>query len=190
VTGVSACPTQNPIIRLLYKKAMLDSLSTKLDSLQLSQSDQIWLVWIVAIVFLVVLFLVIFMVSVLPVISFFRKVGIGGKIEKQGSPYIGIQMMTLTANIAARNNQDPNAFYQLPSSGVLVTLLSEEGPAAAAGMRRGDSITQVNGKTITTVEQLQKIVAESSVGSLLQFKIKRGDRFLKLKVRTTSLPNG
>lgn len=98
--------------------------------------------------------------------------------------------MTLTPNIAARNNQDPNAFYLLPSSGVLVTLLSEDGPAAAAGMRRGDTITQVNGQAITTVEQVQNIVAESRVGSLLQFKIKRGDRFLKLKVRTASLPNG
>lgn len=178
------------MIILLYKKAMLESLLTKFDSLQLSQSDQIWLVWIVAIVFLAVLFLVIFLVSVLPVISLFRKVGIGGKIEKIGSPYIGIQMMTLTPNIAARNNKDPNAFYMLPSSGVLVTLLSEDGPAAAAGIRRGDTITQVNGQTITTVEQVQNIVADSIVGSLLQFKIKRGDRFVKLKVRTAPLPNG
>lgn len=169
---------------------MLEYWSTKFDSLQLSQSDQIWLVWIVAIVFLAVLFLVIFLVSVLPVISFFRKVGIGGKIEKLGPAYIGIQMMTLTPNIAARNNQDPNAFYLLPSIGVLVTFLSEDGPAAAAGIRRGDTITQVNGQTITAVEQVQNIVADSIVGSRLQFKIKRGDRLLKLKVRTAPLPSG
>lgn len=178
------------MIILLDKEAMIEDLSTKLDSLQLSQSDLIRLVWIVAIVFLVVLFLVIFMVSVLPVIRFFRKASIRGKKEIVDPPYIGIQMMTLTPELAERNNKDPNAFYLLPSSGVLVTLLSEDGPAAAAGIRRGDTITEVNGQTITTVDRVQNIVAESRVGSLLQFKIKRGDRVLKLKVRTASLPNG
>ncbi len=98
--------------------------------------------------------------------------------------------MTLMPELAERNNKDPNAFYLLPSSGVLVTLLSEEGPAAAAGIRRGDTITQVNGQTITTVEQVQNIVADSIVGSRLQLKIKRGDRFGKLKVRTAPLPSG
>ena len=169
---------------------MLEYWSRKLDGLQLSQSELIWLVWIVAIVFIAVLLLVIFLVSVLPVISFFRKARLGGKKEIVGPPYIGIQMMTLTPELAERNNKDPNAFYLLPSSGVLVTLLSEDGPAAAAGIRRGDTITQVNGQTITTVEQVQNMVADRIVGSVLQFKIKRGDRFLKFKVRTASLPNG
>ncbi|MGK7899799.1 MAG: PDZ domain-containing protein [Hormoscilla sp.] len=175
---------------MLDKEAMLEYLSTKLDSLQLSQSDSIWLVWIVAIVFIAVLFLVIFLVSVLPVIRVFRKASIRGKKEIVGPPYIGIQMMTLTPEWAERNNKDPNAFYLLPSSGVLVTLLSEDGPAAAAGIRRGDTITQVNRQKITTVDQVQNIVADSIVGSRLQFKLKRGDRFLKLKVRTASLPSG
>jgi len=131
--------------------------------------------------------LVIFMVSV---IRFFKKASIRDKKEIVGPPYIEIQMMTLMPELAERNNKDPNAFYLLPSSGVLVTLLSEEGPAAAAGIRRGDTITQVNGQTITTVERVQNIVADSIVGSSLQFKIKRGDRVLKIKVRTAQLPNG
>jgi serine protease Do len=48
-----------------------------------------------------------------------------------------------------------------------------QGPAAAAGIQPGDVLLAVNGKPITSVEQLRKLV--SSSGKHLALLVERGD---------------
>ncbi len=103
-------------------------------------------------------------------------------------PYIGVQMVTLTPELAKQNNQDPNSPFFVPElQGVLVLRVLPNTPAERSGIRRGDVILEIDGLAITTAEQLQSVVENSGLNSSLQFKIQRGDRTLKMRVSTAQL---
>jgi S1-C subfamily serine protease len=50
-------------------------------------------------------------------------------------------------------------------------------------------IVQIDGKPITTAEQLQNVVEESRLGQVLQLKVQRGNQTQQLSVRTAELQN-
>ncbi|MGB5631588.1 MAG: HhoA/HhoB/HtrA family serine endopeptidase [Waterburya sp.] len=103
-------------------------------------------------------------------------------------PYIGVQMRTLTPELAQRNNSNPNSPFTIPEvEGVLVVRVLPNTPAEAAGLRLGDVITAIDGQAITDAGQLQGVVDSSGLNRSLQFTIKRSDRTLKLRVVTTQL---
>lgn len=111
----------------------------------------------------------------------------GGKVAH---PYLGVQMLTLTADAARQNNNDPNSPLQVAEvNGVLVMRVLPNSPAAAAGMRLGDVIVQIDGQAVTTAEDLQNIVENSRLGQTLQVKIQRGNQTQLLSVRTAELQN-
>jgi S1-C subfamily serine protease len=110
--------------------------------------------------------------------------------ERVQHPYLGIRMATLTPEIAAENNKDPNSAFMVPEvNGVLVVQVLPNTPAAAAGIRRGDVVTEINGQAITTGDQLQRIVESSGVNQALQIKVQRGNQTNTLSVRTGELPS-
>ena len=103
-------------------------------------------------------------------------------------PYIGVQMRTLTPELAQRNNQNPNSPFTIPEvEGVLIVRVMPGTPAESAGLRIGDAITAINGQAITDAGQLQSFVDRSGLNQSLNFTVMRGDRTLKLKVVTTQL---
>ena len=103
-------------------------------------------------------------------------------------PYIGVQMRTLTPELAQRNNANPNSPFTIPEiAGVLVVRVLPNTPAEAAGLRLGDVITAIDGEAITDAGQLQAVVDGSGLNKALQFNVQRGDRTLKLRVTTTQL---
>ncbi|WP_066382691.1 MULTISPECIES: HhoA/HhoB/HtrA family serine endopeptidase [unclassified Anabaena] len=105
-------------------------------------------------------------------------------------PYLGVQMVTLTPQLAKQNNTDPNSAFTIPEvNGVLVMRVIPNSPAANAGMRRGDVIVQIDGQPITTAEQLQNFVENSRLGQVLQVKVQRGNQIQQLSVRTAELQN-
>jgi S1-C subfamily serine protease len=109
--------------------------------------------------------------------------------ETISHPYLGIRMATLTPEIAAENNSDPNSPFMVPEvNGVLVMQVLPNTPAAAAGMRRGDVVVQIDGQPVTTADQLQRIVENSGVEQVLQIKLRRGNQTNTLSVRTGELP--
>jgi S1-C subfamily serine protease len=94
--------------------------------------------------------------------------------EEVSHPYLGVQMVTLTPEIAAENNSDPNSLFQVPEiNGVLVVKVLPNTAAASAGMRRGDAIVAVNGDAIRDAGQLQDVMENSRIGQRLQVKISR-----------------
>lgn len=110
--------------------------------------------------------------------------------EKISHPYLGVQMATLTPQLAEQNNTDPNSPFTVPEiKGVLVVRVLPNTPAAGAGLRRGDVIVQINGQSVTTAQQLQSIVENSRVGQVLQVKVQRGEQTQQLAVRTAELEN-
>lgn len=111
----------------------------------------------------------------------------GGKVAH---PYLGVQMLTLTADAAKQNNDDPNSPLQVAEvNGVLVMRVLPNSPAAAAGMRLGDVIVQIDGEAIATAEELQNVVENSSLGQTLQVKVLRGNQTQLFSVRTAELQN-
>jgi len=105
-------------------------------------------------------------------------------------PYVGIQMVTLTPELAKENNSDPNSSILLPeTNGVLVVQVMPNTPAEAAGIRRGDVITKVENKAVNSASELQDIVEKSNVNQNLRFDIQRGSQSLTINVRTAQLQN-
>ncbi len=110
--------------------------------------------------------------------------------QKVPHPYVGVQMITLTPELARKNNSDPNSAFFIPEAeGVLVMGVMPDTPAERAGIRRGDVIVSVDNKPITDASQLQSLVENSGLNANLKFKILRGDRTLTLNVRTAQLEN-
>jgi S1-C subfamily serine protease len=110
--------------------------------------------------------------------------------EKIPHPYLGVQMTTLTPEIAQQNNSDPNSPFTVPEmSGVIVVRVLPNTPAAIAGIRRGDVVTQIDGVKIASAEQLQTIVENSHLGQTLKMQIQRGEQTQQLTVKTAELRN-
>jgi S1-C subfamily serine protease len=108
--------------------------------------------------------------------------------EKVSHPYLGVQIATLTPELAKQNNSDPNAVLQLPEvNGVLVAGIVPNSPAAMAGMRRGDVVTEIDGQAVTTADQLQSLIDKSKLGQAVRVTVRRGGNTQQLSVRTSEL---
>ncbi len=108
--------------------------------------------------------------------------------EKVAHPYLGVGMEDLTPEVAKRLNANPNSPIQVPEiNGVLVARVVPNSPAAAAGIRPGDVISQVDGQQITNGEQLLNIVESSRLGQVLQVRVQRKDQTKQLSIRTAQL---
>ncbi len=110
------------------------------------------------------------------------------KGEKVSHPFLGIQMIALTPEIAKENNADPNAPMMIPEvRGVLVMRVVPNTPAEKAGIRKGDAIVQIDGEAVTTAEQLQNLVENSQIGQSLKLKLRRGSLTKDVTVQTAQL---
>ena len=94
-------------------------------------------------------------------------------IEKDyiSKPYIGISVL----DVSAETRQ-----YGIPA-GAAVQSVSENDPAAQAGLQRGDVITFVDGKAMTSTE-LVSFVGQASVGQQIVFSIYRQGETLEITV--------
>ncbi|VXD24741.1 putative serine protease HhoA [Planktothrix serta PCC 8927] len=108
--------------------------------------------------------------------------------EKIAHPYIGIRMASLTADAAKNLNNDPNSIMFIPEvNGVLVVQIIPNSPAANAGLRRGDVITEIDGQAIISAEQLQRLVEKSKIGQPLKVTLHRGQKTEQISVRPGQL---
>ncbi|MDJ0730722.1 MAG: HhoA/HhoB/HtrA family serine endopeptidase [Crocosphaera sp.] len=108
--------------------------------------------------------------------------------QKVPHPYIGVQMINLTPEIARENNNNPNSpIIVAEVDGILVVQVVPNSPAQRAGLRRGDVIVAVNGKQVKDGTDLQKIVEKAGINATLTVKLYRGDRLSELTVKTEQL---
>ncbi|MCF2970875.1 trypsin-like peptidase domain-containing protein [Synechococcus sp. Nb3U1] len=109
-----------------------------------------------------------------------------GKVDH---PYLGIRMVTLTPELKERLNQDPNSRILVTvDQGVLIGEVVQGSPAERAGLRSGDVILSVNGRNVTTADQVQQEVERTEVGSTLDLEIERGGRRQRIRATTGSFP--
>ncbi len=85
------------------------------------------------------------------------------------SPWMGISYGDITAEIAK--------VFKLPvKEGVLVAEVEPKGPAALAGLKKGDIIVDVDGKKITDGGDLQRVMQSKNVGDKIQVAIYPGGK--------------
>lgn len=76
--------------------------------------------------------------------------------EKISHPYIGLQVASLTPELAKEINSNPNKPFTIPPiNGALTIQVLPNSPATSAGLRPGDVVVEVNSEPITTAEELQ-----------------------------------
>lgn len=108
--------------------------------------------------------------------------------ETVAHPYIGIQMVTLTPQLAKENNSDPNSPLTVPEiSGVLVMGILPNTPAAQSGLRRGDVIVEIDGQTVNSATILQNLVENSRIGQTLLLTVQRGNQTQQVSIETAQL---
>jgi Do/DeqQ family serine protease len=110
-----------------------------------------------------------------------------GKVRRG---YLGVGVQPITSDMAAN-------LGLREVSGVIVTNVEREGPAARAGLKQGDIITIINGIKIEDTNGLRNVVASAGPGARAAITILRdgGEQQLnatldELPSRTTARPTG
>jgi len=112
-----------------------------------------------------------------------------GRGNKVVHPYLGVQLVPLTARLARDHNRDPNALVTLPErDGALIQTVLPDSPAQRAGLRRGDLVVAAADQAVANPARLLRLVEASHIGESLAITVLRGDRELRLTIRPEALP--
>ena len=107
-----------------------------------------------------------------------------GKVEH---PFLGVQMVTLTAQLRKQINAESNPELSIDiSEGVLVAGVMRNSPAAQAGIRAGDIITLVNNQNVLSAGEVQSAMEKARVGAELPLQIRRNQKNVGVVVRPTA----
>jgi S1-C subfamily serine protease len=91
--------------------------------------------------------------------------------------YLGVEIADLDDAIIKEKNLDIDV-----KQGVVVMKLSNGGAAQFADVRPRDVITQIDGKTVKSSNDLMEIVASSKVGQTLRLNVIRDGRAMEIPV--------
>jgi len=105
-----------------------------------------------------------------PVVAQLRERGL---VERA---FLGVQAQPMTAEIA-------DSLSLGSASGALIAQVTPDGPALAAGIKSGDVIKSVDGKSITTVRDLRRTIAGAQPGSTVKIGLWRDGKEMTLPVR-------
>ena len=97
--------------------------------------------------------------------------------------FIGIQISDVTPDNAK--------FFQLnKAEGAVVSEVGPDTPAAKAGLRTGDVITELDGKPVTDAGQLQMTVGQKRPGDTIHLQVVRDSKPTTIAVTLAALGNG
>ncbi|HRD41171.1 MAG TPA: trypsin-like peptidase domain-containing protein [Prochlorococcaceae cyanobacterium AMR_MDS_5431] len=104
-------------------------------------------------------------------------------------PYLGLQLIPLTPQLAKDYNSDPNAILQLPEkTGALIQKVLPGSPAEVAGLRRGDLIIKIENELVKDPTTLLSMVENTHIGATISLTVQRGHKEMLLKIRSVALP--
>ena len=88
---------------------------------------------------------------------------------------LGVQLIDIMSAMYAR-------YYNVSDLGSYISVVNPGSNAEKAGLKSGDYIVSVNGKTITKSDEVKEIIDASSLGDVLDFVIKRNGRQMNIAV--------
>lgn len=88
------------------------------------------------------------------------------KVSEDQASYIGIQ--------GASVSSDEQEKFSIPV-GVVVASVVEDGPAAQAGIQEGDIITELDGRSVSSIEGLQDTLQYYAAGETVDIVVQRAD---------------
>jgi serine protease Do len=100
------------------------------------------------------------------------------KLQKNGSidhGYLGVQIQAVTKDVA-------DAVGLTDAQGALVAAVSDDTPAAHAGIKTGDIVTAVGGEAVKTPKDLSRLVADMSPGAKQTLTVWRDGTSAELNV--------
>lgn len=90
-------------------------------------------------------------------------------------PWLGVSLQPVTEEIAR--------YYNLPNvNAAMISQVTEGGPAAKAGLQRGDAVTGYNGNSVANPNELVDLVGETAIGSQVEITFIRGGQSMSLNV--------
>jgi serine protease Do len=102
----------------------------------------------------------------------------GGKVTRG---WLGVTIQSITPDLAKE-------FGLKNGKGAVVNDILKGSPAEKAGLKRGDVILEVDGKTVNDAESLRNIVAQREIGSHITIKIIREGKPISLTAKVSELP--
>ncbi len=102
-------------------------------------------------------------------------------IAKRG--WIGVRIQGVSDEVA-------EAMHLGTTQGALVADVTPEGPAAKAGLAKGDLVTGFDGKPITDSKILPRIVAATQIGKTVNIDVLRGGRKQSFHIYVAKLEEG
>jgi S1-C subfamily serine protease len=103
-------------------------------------------------------------------------------------PYLGIQMAELTPELRAQINNSSQGVKVNRDQGVIVLAIQQNSPAAQGGLKPGDVIESINGKTMENSKQVQRQVEATAIGNTLQVSINRNGQSQTLTIKPAPIP--
>jgi serine protease Do len=109
-----------------------------------------------------------------------------GKVDH---PYLGVQMVTLTPELKEKiKNGAGDRLNLTADDGVLLIEIVPRSPASVAGLRVGDVIKSINSQPVTKIEEVQKLVENSKIGTKLPIEVERNGQIVQVGVQPAPLP--
>lgn len=96
-----------------------------------------------------------------------------GRVERG---YLGALIQNLTPELA-------ESFGFGTQRGVLIGDVSQDGPADKAGLKAGDIVTKLDGKTVDSSSQLRNTIAATAPGTTVELEVFRAGRSVTIKVK-------
>jgi serine protease Do len=95
--------------------------------------------------------------------------------------FLGVTIQNLDADLA-------KALGLKTLDGVLIADVAPGGPAARAGLQRGDVVLSIDGKPVQSTGQLRNLIAASGVGTTVKVEILRGGEKRSVSAKLDRLP--
>lgn len=102
-------------------------------------------------------------------------------------PYLGIQMVTLNPEVKEKV-KSRIGINLATDKGVLLVNVVPRSPAASAGLKEGDVIQSIDNQSVSKIEEVQKIVENSKIGSPVTLQVLRNGQTTQIAVKPAPLP--
>lgn len=108
-----------------------------------------------------------------------------GRVEH---PFLGIQMVDLTATAKEELNQEEPKLNLKQETGVLILQVTDRSPSDRAGLKKGDIIQKIDGLPVKKSAEVQDKVESSAIGSVLHLEVNRHGLNLTMTVKPGAFP--